>query len=92
MEAMASDCLVITSSLGALPESTGGHGLLMDVSKDQMEMIANYVKLTIDTINQAYGDPDGFSERLVQQKAFANKMYSWETRAEEWVKWPQTLL
>ena len=41
MEAMASDCLVITSSFGALPESTGGHGLFMDVSKDQMEMVAN---------------------------------------------------
>ena len=44
----------------------------MDVSKDQMEMVANYAKLTIDTINQAYDDPDGFSERLAQQKAFAN--------------------
>ena len=41
MEAMASDCLVITSSLGALPETTGGHGFLMDVSKDQVEMVAN---------------------------------------------------
>ena len=92
MEAMASDCLVITSSLGALPETTGGHGFLMEVSKDQMETVANYAKLTIDTINQAYDDPDGFSERLAQQKTFANKMYSWETRAEEWVEWSQTLL
>ncbi len=41
MEAMASGCLVIPSSFGALPESTGGHGFLMDVSKDQMEMVAN---------------------------------------------------
>ena len=67
----------ITSSLGALPETTGGRGFLMDVSKDQMETVANYAKLTIDTINQAYDDPDGFSERLAQQKSFANKMYSW---------------
>jgi len=41
MEAMASGCLVIPSSFGALPESTGGHGFLMDLSKDQMEMVAN---------------------------------------------------
>jgi len=41
MEAIASGCLVITSSFLALPESTGGHGFLMDVSKDQMEMVAS---------------------------------------------------
>ena len=29
-------------------------------------VIVLYAKLTIDTINQAYDDPDGFSERLAQ--------------------------
>ena len=66
MEAMASDCLDITSSLGALPETNGGHGFLMVVSKDQMKTVANCAKLTIDTVNQASDDPDGFSERLAQ--------------------------
>lgn len=92
MEAMASDCLVITSSLGALPETTNGHGFLMDVGKNQMETVSNYAKLTIDTINASYNDPDGFAERLLQQKDYANNTFSWETRADEWVEWLQTLL
>ena len=87
MEAMASDCLVLTSNLGALGETTAGHGFLMAPKGDLLSFATTYAKMTIDVITAAGRDPDEFAERLATQKAFANKTYSWETRAREWEQW-----
>ena len=87
MEAMASDCLVITSNLGALPETTGGYGFLADLPDTAAQFTEDYTRLTIETISAAYDDPDGFTERLAAQKAFANETLSWASRAGEWEQW-----
>lgn len=92
MEAMASDCLVITSDLGALGETTAGHGFLIKPKGGHLGFATNYAKLTTDVITAARNDPAAFTERLSKQKAFANKTYSWETRAREWEQWLLTEL
>lgn len=92
MEAMASDCLVMTSDLGALGETTAGHGFLIKPEGGALGFATNYAKLVIDTIGAANRDPDGFTERLAKQKAFANKTYTWEARAGEWEQWLLTVL
>jgi glycosyltransferase involved in cell wall biosynthesis len=92
MEAMASDCMVITSDLGALGETTAGYGFLMPPKKHALEFATLYAKLVIDTVNAAKADPAGFTDRLRQQKAFANKTYTWEARAREWEQWLFTLM
>jgi glycosyltransferase involved in cell wall biosynthesis len=92
MEAMASDCLVMTSNLGALPETTAGHGFLLDVEGNLLQFANAYARLVIDTVNKANADPDGFEEHLARQKAFANKTYTWKARAQEWEQWLLTLM
>ena len=92
MEAMASDCLVVTSELGALGETLAGHGFLIEPKGGALDFATNYAKLVIDVVTAARKDPDAFAERLAKQKAFANKTYTWEARAREWEQWLLTVL
>lgn len=92
MEAMATDCLVITSNLGALGETIAGHGFLIKPKGGILGFATNYARFAIDVITAARKDPAAFAERLARQKAFANKAYNWETRAREWEQWLLTVL
>ena len=87
MEAMASDCLIATSDLGALPETTAGYGFLSEVKKNILGHASSYAQMVIGIINDAYASPDEFEKRLAEQKAFTNTAYSWGSRAQEWEKW-----
>ena len=87
MEAMASDCLIATSDLGALPETTAGYGFLSEVKKNILGHAASYAQMVIGIINDAYAAPDEFEKRLAEQKAFTNTTYSWGSRSREWEEW-----
>jgi len=84
---MASGCLVVTSNLGALPETTAGFGFLMEPENELIPFARKYSKLVISTINDARKTPIDFAERREKQKAFANSNYIWGTRAREWEQW-----
>ena len=70
MEAMAAGCMVVTSKLGALPETTAGFGVLMDASADVVAM--------------AREKPDQFEDGLRRQQRHARTACSWPARAQEW--------
>ncbi|MCP4748656.1 MAG: glycosyltransferase family 4 protein [Desulfobacteraceae bacterium] len=91
MEAMASGCTVVTSDYGALPETLAGFGYLASLNKDSFPYgyILEFVKLTIKALNNVIS---GEAEKTLQsQVAFANKNYTWRTRARQWIEWMQTL-
>jgi glycosyltransferase involved in cell wall biosynthesis len=86
MEAMASGCLVLSSALGALPETAAGFGRLCEgppnaTAEQSAEL---YARFAAQTINNAYKSPAQFSALMEAQKTFALKNYSWKQRAAEW--------
>jgi glycosyltransferase involved in cell wall biosynthesis len=84
MEAMAAGCLVVTSKLGALPETAAGFGILMDALTDAVSMAREFTKVLVGVIRMARERPDQFEEGLQRQQAYARSTYSWPVRAREW--------
>jgi glycosyltransferase involved in cell wall biosynthesis len=84
MEAMAAGCLVVSSKLGALPETTAGFGFLMDPSNELVRMARDFATLLVAVIHRAREEPDQFEDRLRRQRSHARAAYDWATRAEEW--------
>ncbi|ETX03095.1 MAG: hypothetical protein ETSY2_34165 [Candidatus Entotheonella gemina] len=86
MEAMAAGCGVLTSHLGALPETTSGFGYL--VSHDQgLDAYKEHFKQTaIDFLHrfQQLEPSFGFHQTLRQQVLHANREYTWARRAVQW--------
>lgn len=82
MEAMAAGCVVVTTALGALPETTGEFGLLAPVVEGRIDPLA-YVNAATAIVDAfAQGNP-ALDARLRQQVDWVNATYRWDTRAEE---------
>lgn len=81
MEALASGCKVVTSSFGALPETTGGFGTL--IPKDQSYR-DRFVQATIDVLESFTAQPEAINAALTKQVAWINQECNWRKRACEW--------
>ncbi|MEK6936678.1 MAG: glycosyltransferase family 4 protein [Nanoarchaeota archaeon] len=76
MEAMAAGCQVVTSNLGALPETTAGFARLVNIEgKERQDYIEDFVKALTITIDQS---------KIRKQVDFVNENYIWKKRAKEW--------
>ncbi len=84
MEAMAAGCLVVTTKLGALPETTAGFAVLMDAFANVVPMAREFAKVLVSAIRAARERPDQFEDGLRRQQAHARSAYSWAARALEW--------
>ena len=83
MEAMAAGCFIVTSRLGALPETTAGFAKLIDIDGDWQRYGNFFIR---EILNFLYESKD-----LSSQVAYANRHYTWKVRAKEWEKWIKTL-
>ncbi len=85
MEAMAAGCRVITSNLGALPETTAGFGVTVDFALEREEFERKFA-LEIITMLREYqsGEYQKIDDLLSRQVYFTNNAYTWQKRAEEW--------
>ena len=81
IEAGAAGCKLTLTNLGALPETCGGHASYTEFLPEKMQLVENYAKLLNSKIDQFW---DKYDEREEQSKVF-NEMYSWHTRATEWI-------
>lgn len=84
IEAAAGGCSIVTTSLGALPETSLGYGSLVSVHKNREGMIDNFSKALNESID-TYWDNSVQNSLKVQSDRF-NKYYSWENRKHEWEK------
>lgn len=84
MEAMAAGCLVVTTKLGALPETTAGFGILMDAFANVIPMAREFTKVLVGTIRTAREQPEQVEDALRRQQLYARAAYNWTTRAQEW--------
>lgn len=83
MEAMAAGCLVVTSDLGALPETTAGMAELVAVPAGAAAHVSAFAAAVVGVLARHHVD-DGAEARLGAQVEHANATLTWETRAAEW--------
>lgn len=85
LEAMAAGCQVVSSQLGAIPETTAGFAKLIPFTPDNKEL---YCQRFIETIVEVLKTPSAdLPDKQSRQLTFINNCYTWEKRAEEWKIW-----
>lgn len=92
MEAMASGCHVVTSHLGALPETSAGFGSLIPVGNDWQDYGRRFVGATIEVLQQFQEAPDRVESWLQKQVQEINADCTWRHRAEQWDEWLRELI
>jgi glycosyltransferase involved in cell wall biosynthesis len=92
LEAMASGCLVVTSELGALPETTAGFARLIPiVGRSRDDYLRQFVDETVTVLRES-ANPDAASEsNLRRQIATMNAQHTWKVRARQWIEWLASL-
>lgn len=87
MEAMAAGCTVVTSDLGALPETGAGFVDLMPALADPHAHAGAFADRVIQLLADRTADPAGTEARLQAQVAYAVAENNWARRAEQWGSW-----
>ncbi|PIQ24448.1 hypothetical protein COW36_24670 [bacterium (Candidatus Blackallbacteria) CG17_big_fil_post_rev_8_21_14_2_50_48_46] len=83
MEAMACGCDIITTQMGALPETTNGFAKL--VPPEPRENYARrYLSALTDALMLWLKEPEEVLNRLSRQVLYANTAYTWQVRIWEW--------
>jgi glycosyltransferase involved in cell wall biosynthesis len=87
MEAMAAGAEVLTTALGALPETLAGFGHLTPARADPQIAAKEFGGMTVRVLGDMRGNPQEAAARRDAQSAFARKTYNWPARALEWQSW-----
>jgi glycosyltransferase involved in cell wall biosynthesis len=91
MEAMASGCQIVTSDLGALPETTAGFGHLFSVHQPRQAYLAQFVDRVIRLLRESSEQPAATESLLRAQVNMCNTACTWAVRASEWIGWLNSL-
>ena len=86
MEALAAGALVVTSDLGALPETTMGLAELVPNhhAVGLEEFRRGYLARLQSALDRIQAEPDAAAERLYAQTLTLNAGHTWRVRAAEW--------
>ena len=91
MEAMASGCRIVTSALGALPETTGGFATLIPFAQSREAYLSQFVDESVKILIECRRLAAECENLLQRQLAYINSNATWEIRAGQWVQWLQSL-
>jgi glycosyltransferase involved in cell wall biosynthesis len=94
MEAMASGNMLVSTTLGALPETTAGFAHLIDLTAPQtpgMRATA-FAGHLVKTANEALANPQAAQAGLARQIEYVRAHYDWKIRAIEWIEWLERIL
>jgi glycosyltransferase involved in cell wall biosynthesis len=84
IEAAAAGCNLVVTNIGGLAETGSVFATLVPIQADEKILVQNYAKALNETIDSYWSDEN--QAHIREQSAFYNKYYSWEKRANEWVK------
>lgn len=82
IEAMSAGCLIVTSSLGALPETCANFAYMYNFDEDpsrHASMSAGMLNNAIETVMN-----EEVQRTLFNQKAYTDLFYDWRMRAMQW--------
>jgi glycosyltransferase involved in cell wall biosynthesis len=92
MEAMAAGCLIVTSDLGALAETTAGFAQLVPMRPGAAGYGTEFVEAVhADLAAFSSLDRGDVEPRLRRQRSFILDTCTWDRRAREWETWLQRL-
>ncbi|MCS6850281.1 MAG: glycosyltransferase family 4 protein [Gemmataceae bacterium] len=87
MEAMAAGLLVVSSDLGALPETTMGFGVLVPPAQGQGDVwgfASRYYRALDGVLRHWHADPRAFAAQRAAQVRAVHERCTWRVRAGEW--------
>ena len=84
LEAMAAGCRIVTSALGALPETAGGFASLIPVGAGGDVYLNRFVEGTVAVLEHLDADME---DHLRRQVAHVQECGSWAGLGDEWVRW-----
>lgn len=84
IEAGASGCSIVTTGLGAIPETTLGYGYIVPISKTRESMVDEFSKVLNNAIDSYWNQ--SVQNNLKKQSDRFNEFYSWENRKHEWIR------
>jgi glycosyltransferase involved in cell wall biosynthesis len=87
IEAMAAGAEVFTTRLGALPETTQGHAVMMDWQPDKTKLAENFAVMVIQALRDMRENPEAATSRRERGLEFIRKSYLWPDRAKQWTEW-----
>jgi glycosyltransferase involved in cell wall biosynthesis len=87
LEAMAAGCRVVTSRLGALPETTAGFAELIDVRGTKDEYVRRFVEAVVGQYRRMRERPEEVEAELRRQVDYVNREGTWAVRARQWEEW-----
>lgn len=82
IEAMSAGCAVVCPNYGALPETTANLATIYPWNEDR-NVHANYFANILDMIIENFWN-DIMQNKLMFTKNYADNMYNWNIRKEEW--------
>ncbi len=91
IEAMASGCRIVTSNLGALPETTAGFASLISGDNHGEAWLQQFSAEVVRVLGDQASRPAESELLLRRQVAHVNAACSWIARADEWVAWLATV-
>jgi predicted O-linked N-acetylglucosamine transferase (SPINDLY family) len=91
LEAMAAGCVVITSDLGALRDTTAGFAHLLAPPPDKPAHAERFAEFTVRALNE-YRESAVAKARLAQQVETVNRSGTWRVRAKSWEAWLEALI
>ena len=82
IEAGAAGLSLVTTDLGALPETGSMYANMIPIQSDEKILKQNYTKALNNAIDSYW--EISVQDKLKEQSEFFNKYYNWETRAKQW--------
>ena len=82
IESMAAGCEVVTTNLGALPETCSSFGTFINFDRNFDNLEKKYREMLLNSIKNFWSDER--QNKLKLQRETINATYSWDTRSVEW--------
>jgi glycosyltransferase involved in cell wall biosynthesis len=82
LEALAAGAFVVTTELGALPETCAGFGRL--VQPRPTEYVGDFIAAVCEVLAAFKSDRASFTARQFQQAEAFNRAQTWDLRALDW--------
>ncbi|TAL09578.1 MAG: tetratricopeptide repeat protein [Nitrospirae bacterium] len=92
MEAMVAGCIIITSDLGVLRETTAGFAHLLAPPSDRARHAELYADFAVGVLDRFRSSPAEHAEWLKKQVHFVQQTATWAVRAREWEEWLSTIV